>query len=84
MAKITVSLSDVDTKCDHCGTKMSGGFHLKYRGDRMYIGRACLQGIIQVPTSGNRHRALNRVQLSLNRGQTSDTWASILESLSED
>jgi len=76
--KIHVSISNVNTQCDHCGTKMSNGFYLKYKYDVLYIGRMCLEKVVDVPTSGNPYRAAKRVELSLNADDPEGAWDHIV------
>lgn len=68
MIKIKVTLDEHVRECDHCGAK-----HLRHsfcvqlpNEEKMYIGRICIERLTNINTSGNPHRATNKIQNYLN------------------
>jgi len=74
-AKIKVYLCKEPGQCEHCSTKTIHSFLIKYKDQRLYIGRACLQNLTKINTSGNPWRAIARLELYLNSEDSSkDKW----------
>ena len=68
MAHIKVALDEHVRECDHCGAKnIKRTYKLSIPNmDKMYIGRICLSRVTGIDTSGNPHRARQKVEDFLN------------------
>lgn len=76
--KIKVELCEAPGQCDHCGTKTIHSFLVKFQGQKLYIGRACLEKVTNINTSGNPWRAIKRLETYLNIGNKKDKWEELV------
>lgn len=61
---VKISLNEKIRQCQHCGAKnIKQTYEIINGKERLYIGRICLERLINVNTSGNKYKALERVRL---------------------
>jgi len=76
---ISVDVYNEPGHCEHCGTKTIHAFQVTYNGDKIYIGRVCLEKITNISTSGNPYRAITRLEKYLNKGNVYSKWLELTD-----